>query len=84
MKDIKKEVANTIKADVFEMVMKSLRGIEKRQSFDLDRIDWVVDNPAYRFENLSNRLSALVVDVAVDLMYPHIENLIRERIKKTM
>ena len=36
MKDIKKEVANTIKADVFEMVMKSLQGIEKRQSFDLD------------------------------------------------
>ena len=32
MKDIKKEVANTIKADVFEMVMKSLQGIEKRQS----------------------------------------------------
>ena len=84
MKDIKKEVANTIKADVFEMVMKSLQGIEKRQSFDLGRIDWVVDNPAYHFENLSNRLSALVVDVAVDLMYPHIENLIRERIKKTM
>jgi len=46
MKDIKKEVANTIKADVFEMVMKSLQGIEKRQSFDLGRIDWVVDNPA--------------------------------------
>jgi hypothetical protein len=80
---IQEEIVNEIRGCVSELLVQSLQGIRKEQSFDLNCVNYTVDNLEYRVSVLSGMLAHLAVKKAIELLTPRIEQDVIQRIKAT-
>ena len=81
-----KEIFNTIKNEAENIIIKNLTGITKQSSFDLNKINYIIDKDTlpYRIENITNNIVNLIITTTLPLITKQIEQEIKNKIKKSL
>ena len=78
MKDIKEIVSKEIYQNTKYILENQLQGITKYQSFDLDKINYTIDNLDFRIQKIVES----IIDLTIEALLPKMEKIIENNIRK--